>query len=348
MVVVCKELSNGVLFPAVNLGTWQLQASDAGEVFSASFASGCRGLDGARYYTNEEELGPVLNQYCEGAGADGRVDLKKFGSMNTDHVPARFKVVTDDEYNANFVLPHGKPSDDRRIFVTTKIWPSDFDSEEKIRSSVEAHLKAYKRDQTDLILLHWPGPHCNLPNFTEEQMKDPKNAETRLGAWKVLEKLYREKKTRAIGVSNFMPQHLTPLIEDIKKRAADITAPSVPVMCNQVEGSPWIQGFRDIVEVCDNNNIAISVYRPIGGRRRPEKGPIVAEIAAKYKKPEGNVLIRWALQKGFVVLPKTSKPDRARSNMDLFSFQIEDQDMKTLDGLFMSKSDPTQDPYAIA
>ncbi len=204
------------------------------------------------------------------------------------------------------------------IFVTTKLWESDQGYDSAIAACRES-LRIMGLDYMDLFLIHWP-----------VQGK-------RQYSWKGMETLLDDGVCRSIGVSNYMVRHLEELMG---------YARVVPAV-NQIELSPYVYGDRhDVVSFCEANAIALQAYSPITkGRKLGD--PRLVEIAAHYDKTPAQILIRWALEKGFVVLPKSNNPDRIRENADVFDFSIGADDMATLDSFnegFITSWDPTNVP----
>lgn len=187
------------------------------------------------------------------------------------------------------------------IFVTTKLWNSDQGYDRALKA-FDASLVRLGLDYVDLYLIHWP---------VEGKRKD---------SWRALEKLRAEGRARAIGVSNFMIHHLEEL-------AADATElPSV----NQVELSPFLQ-HRDLRAYCASHQIVVEAYSPL---TRGEKlaHPTVVAVAQAAGKTPAQVLLRWGLDRGCVILPKSVKPARIAENADL-DFTLDAAALDRLDGL---------------
>lgn len=137
--------------------------------------------------------------------------------------------------------------------------------------------------------------------------------------WEALKELQSEGKAVTIGVSNYGVKHLEELIDRNEKPAV-----------NQIELHPWCQQ-RPIVEFCKKHNIVLQAYCPIVRGQHADDAD-VKKIADKHKVDWSQVLLRWSLQKGFVPLPKSNTPSRIASNADLYGFELDDEDMATLDG----------------
>lgn len=204
------------------------------------------------------------------------------------------------------------------IFVTTKLWNSDH-GYENVLQAYEKSLGKLGFDYVDLYLVHWP-----------VQRK-------RLETWEAMEALYKDGKCKAIGVSNYMIQHLEELLDACEIR------PTI----NQIELSPYNYGSRKtVVDFCLKKDIQVESYSPLT-KGEKLKDPDLKKIADQYDKTTAQILIRWALQKQFVVIPKSSNPRRIRENADVFDFTISDEDMEYLDSLdenLVTSWNPTREP----
>ena len=231
------------------------------------------------------------------------------------------------------------------LFVTTKLWPGNEawgqppKTYEATIAALNSSLARLQLDYVDLYLIHAP--------FGEAQ---------RLEQWQALIELQQQGKVRAIGVSNFRETH----IEEIK--AADLLLPDM----NQIELHPWSQK-PELVAYLAENNIAITAYsslvplstwRAVAGQDSAKTEDMKADgasatspfkaMAKKYGVSEAQVLLRWGVQKGYAVLPKSANPERIRQNIDLFSFAIDDEDMAAIaemdrgEAVAWSSGDPTK------
>ena len=172
----------------------------------------------------------------------------------------------------------------------------------------ESTCKRLGTDYLDLYLIHWPRP-------------SDLNAEWRdldVETWKALEDLYKSKKVRAIGVSNFLPHHLNNLLERT----------SITPMVNQLEFHPGYMQ-KAAVDFCKQTGIQVEAWSPIG-RARVLKEPLLMELAEKYQVSVAQICIRFALQCGVLPLPKSSSSERMHQNLDVFGFDIEENDMYQL------------------
>ncbi|VVJ20490.1 oxidoreductase of aldo/keto reductase family [Amycolatopsis camponoti] len=188
------------------------------------------------------------------------------------------------------------------LFVTTKLFNSDQGYDETLRAFDES-MKRLGLEQLDLYLIHWPLPA----------------RDKYLDTWRAFEKLYADGRVRAIGVSNFQPAHLTRLLD-----AGDV-APAV----NQVELHPYLQQ-REVREFDAKHGIATEAWSPLakGGSLLGE--PIIAELAVKHGRTPAQIVLRWHLQLGNVVIPKSVTPSRIEENFDLFGFTLTEEEMDSL------------------
>jgi diketogulonate reductase-like aldo/keto reductase len=188
------------------------------------------------------------------------------------------------------------------VFITTKVWNSDQGYESTLQACNKS-LKKLGLSYLDLYLIHWP-----VPEVSEE-------------TWKAMVRLLREQKTRAIGVSNYDIDDLSQLMQ-----SSDVL-PAV----DQVEFHPFLYQER-LLRFCEKNRIQMEAYSPLTRGMRINHPTIVA-VANKYRKTPAQVLIRWSLQHGLVVIPKSIQEDRILENSRVFDFQLEFEDMKLFDSL---------------
>jgi diketogulonate reductase-like aldo/keto reductase len=192
--------------------------------------------------------------------------------------------------------------DRKDIFVVSKVWNDDQGYDSTLKAFDDS-LERLGMDYLDLYLIHWP--------------KGNKSKDT----WKAMERLYKEKKVRAIGVSNFMQHHL----EDL------LTETEITPMVNQMEFHPYLVQ-QDLIDFCHNKGIQYEAWSPM------MQGNIfdiqlLKELGKKYGKTAAQIVLRWDLQKGVVTIPKSSKKERIISNADIFDFELTHEDVQLLDGL---------------
>ena len=186
------------------------------------------------------------------------------------------------------------------VFITTKLWNSDHGYNNAL-AAFEESRKKLGLDYVDLYLIHWPVE--SLRNET----------------WKAMEKLLEEGKCRAIGVSNYMIWHLEELLSHSS------TIPAV----NQVEFHPYLY-LKDLLDFCHSHDIRLESYSPLTKGEKLDD-PRLASLASKYSKTPAQILIRWVLQKGVIVTPKSSRKEKIEENADVFDFMILPEDMNALD-----------------
>lgn len=195
------------------------------------------------------------------------------------------------------------------IFITTKLWNSDHGYDNAMQA-FEDSLERLGMDEVDLYLIHWPG-------------KD------NIGSWKALIDIHKKRGgAKSVGVSNFAPQHLAEII--------DATG-EVPAV-NQIEFHPFIYDTqRDTLEFCKNSNIIVEAYSPLA-RGDQLSHPVISELAKARGKTTAQVMLRWAIQHGTVPIPKSRSPKRIKENIDVFDFELADDEMAALNSLGEGKS----------
>jgi diketogulonate reductase-like aldo/keto reductase len=198
------------------------------------------------------------------------------------------------------VLASGVPR--AEVFVTTKLWNDDQGFDQAMHA-FDASLTRLGLDYVDLYLIHWPV------------------AGKRLGTWRALERVYGEKRARAIGVSNYLVPHLEELLGQAK------VVPHV----NQIELTPFLQR-RDTRALCAKHGIVVEAYSPLTRGERLAH-PVVTEVARAAGKTPAQVLLRWGIQHGHVVLPKSTHRERIAENGAVFDFTLDAAAMTQLDGL---------------
>lgn len=190
------------------------------------------------------------------------------------------------------------------IFLTTKLWNEDQGYDTTIKAFDES-LKRLGVDYVDLYLMHWP-----IPNKRTE-------------SWRALQEIYTSGRARSIGVSNFLVRHLEDLLENTE---------IVPVI-NQVEFHPFLfDQQKEILDFCKQKGIVLEAYSPLAHANKLED-PVITEIAKTYSKTNAQILLRWAVQKGTVVIPKSTNPQRMKQNIAIFDFELNKADVQNIDSL---------------
>ncbi|MGN7513511.1 MAG: aldo/keto reductase [Allomuricauda sp.] len=196
--------------------------------------------------------------------------------------------------------------DRKDMFLVSKVWNTDQGYDSTLRA-FDASLERLGTDYLDLYLVHWP------------------KGETSKETWKALEKLYKEKRVRAIGVSNFLQHHL----EDL------LTSADIVPMVNQMEFHPYLVQ-QDLIDFCNSKGIQYEAWSPLMQGNIFDLD-IMKDLASKYNKTIAQIVLRWDLQKGVVTIPKSSKKERIIANSDLFDFELSEDDVQLLDGLDRGK-----------
>lgn len=285
--------------PVVGLGTWKSPADKAGQaVEHALVSAGYNHIDCAAIYRNEPEIGAAFKKVFSGAR---------------------------------------KRSD---VFITSKLWNTEH-AKDRVRKACEKTLKDLNLEYLDLYLMHWgiaiPPNEAQAANqygrFTEQLDKDGFLITEPISVretWQEMEKLVESGLVKAIGVANFTAPMLIDLLSYAKIR---------PVV-NQIELHPYLQQ-TELIEFCASQNIVVTGYSPLGspGNYQPKGFPVIAEdpvivkIAKTHKKSPSQVLIRWGVQRGTVVIPKSITPQRIEENLNVFDFELSDSEMQSIKGL---------------
>lgn len=198
----------------------------------------------------------------------------------------------------------------KELFLSDKVW-NTFRGYDKVCEACKKSLKKLKTDYLDLYLIHWPASVKLYDNWYEI------NADT----WRGMECLYKEGYVRAIGVCNFKVHHL----EELKK-----TAQVLP-MVNQFEFHPGMNQ-KELIRYCEKNNIVMEASSPLGNGKILGN-EILKTVAKEKDKTVAQICLRYALQKGFIVIPKTKTGGRLKENMDIFDFSITKSETELLDSI---------------
>ncbi|HYF05292.1 MAG TPA: aldo/keto reductase [Patescibacteria group bacterium] len=292
-------LNSGYEMPLLGLGTWKSKPGSVEEavrvaLLEAKYAH----IDGAAIYSNEQEIGGVYKDV--------------FGS--------------------------GKRRREE-VFITSKLWNSEHKTAD-VRVACEKTLRELDLEYLDLYLMHWgiAIPHNPDPNATYGPMGEQLNEQGYLvtenvaiqETWRAMEELVRAGLVKSIGVSNFTG----PMLVDLLSYA------HIPPAVNQVEMHPYLPQHA-LLEYCTYKNIVVTAYSPLGspGNHGPKgkpdmmADPNITSIAKGHKKTPAQVLIRWAIQRGTTVIPKSVTPSRIIENAQVFDFALTESEMRTLNTL---------------
>jgi len=312
-------LANGVEMPVFGFGeafgNWTddsqpkgFTPEDAWAANTMALDAGVRHLDCAYIYNTHRHVRDVISRRFMD-GKMKRSDL--FITTKLFHPPPPLFIT----------LPQAKAFD---------MLADGVDIKALLTSHMDKSLEELGVGQVDLVLVHWPGKFGSTDKA--------QNRAIRKVCWEAFEEFYKLGKTRAIGVSNWTEEQL----EDLKTDGATV----VPHV-NQIEMSPYTI-YDKIVGYCKANGIVIEAYSPLGSSAGGcLKDDLVVELAGKYGKNPGQLVLRWLVQQGIVVLPRSSSPARIVSNMDIFDFEISEEDMAKITALNKGQTFTNTNPYDI-
>ena len=281
-------LSNGVRMPVLGLGTWKSDPLLTAAAVEEALLCGYRHIDTAWIYFNQKEVGEGI-----------RRALKK-GIERSD------------------------------IFITSKLWMIHY-SPDRVAEAVNEILSDLGLSYLDQIVLHWPVAwkyHPEISDIYQRALPVNQNGESDViedfnlsSTWKVLEDLYETGILKSIGLSNFNQKEVEHIISECRV---------VPHVL-QIEVHPFLPQ-TELAEYCSMKDIQIVAYSPLGspgvkGVFDVLENRIIASVAKKHETFSANIAIRWSLQRGFVVIPKSTTPERIRSNVNVFGFELTDDEM---------------------
>lgn len=296
-------LPNGSKLPAVGLGTWQAQDEELEKALECALLEGYRHIDTAILYENENVIGRVLKKW-----------------MNENKVARN------------------------EFFLTTKLPPMG-NYPEKVEGYLKASLNNLQVDYVDLYLIHCPDGIKDISAITQEQRTVGFEMDRRIDhvlLWKEMEKQVKMGRTKAIGLSNFSKSQIEIILGSAEIKPANL----------QIEVHAFLQQ-KELVDFCQKNGISVVAYSPLGspginnfyseyGKRVnvPDLlgNPVVQRIAVKHKKTPAQVLLRFNVQRGIGVIPKSTNPCRIRENINIFDFVLDNEDFKDLQNLEIGPS----------
>lgn len=300
--VMSVPTANGDKLPSVGLGLWKIEPDRTADMVVSAIAAGYRHLDAACDYGNEREAGAGIRQAIS-QGLCNRDDL----------------------------------------WITSKLW-NTFHRAEHVRPALERSLSDLGVDYLDLYLIHFPIALKYVPLdqryppgwFFDPDAQEPKMqvdsvpiAET----WGAMQELHQAGLVKHIGISNFGCS----LIRDLLAYAS--IRPSVL----QVESHPYLVQSK-LLRYCQQEKIAYTAFSPLGAGSYVPLGmadssdsvleqPLITDIASRHGKSAAQVVLRWGVQRGTAVIPKTSRPERLVENLNLFDFQLTQEEMEAISGL---------------
>ncbi|EER17882.1 aldo-keto reductase, putative [Perkinsus marinus ATCC 50983] len=202
------------------------------------------------------------------------------------------------------------------VFLVSKLWPTDYRAD-LVRNRVEKMLVDLQVDYLDQLLLHMPEAWEHQNDLEDHDLGD---------TWRMFEELYEEKKVRSIGVSNFGIQRTTDLLSKSRIRPA----------VNQIEVHPFLPQDK-LLDFCTARGMKVVAYAPLGAPGYPYEhpGPLpdvfhhpsIKQIAVSHAKTAAQVALRWAIQRGTVVIPKSVRRERIEENLNIFDFELSEEEM---------------------
>ena len=213
----------------------------------------------------------------------------------------------------------GVPRDE--LFITSKLDNNERGYETTL-ADFDRALNVMQLDYLDMYLIHWPAGSYHYPDW--EQIN--------LDTWRALEKVCKEGKVRAIGVSNFWPHHLKALTDHAE----------IKPMVNQIKVQPG-HTLSEIVRYCQYTDVLVQAYSPLGSGGLL-KSETLADLAAKYNKTPAQIVIRWCLDHNISPVPRSTNPERMKQNLDVFDFELSAEDIDLLDKMPNDLPDHMSDP----
>ena len=248
-----------------------------------------------------------------------KIPFNQTAKVVTDAIKNHYRLIdTAKQYGNEEQVGQGiKDSgiEQKQLFLTTKIFNGDQGDFDKLRNAFNEQLKKHGTDHVDLLLLHWPV----FNKYIE--------------SWRALEAIYNDGQARAIGVCNFDVDHLQNLMDHA----------NIMPMVNQIEFNPRIHQ-PDTVAFCQDNHIQLEAWSPLGNGQLLNS-PVINKIAKEHGKSPAQVILRWELQQGFIVIPKSIHEERMRENRDVYDFELDADEMEAIAMLDEEKHSIWYDKY---
>ncbi|KAL9238262.1 hypothetical protein vseg_012708 [Gypsophila vaccaria] len=283
-------LNNGLKMPVIGLGVWRMEKKDIKELIFSSLKLGYRHFDCAADYQNEAEVGEALAEAFQ-SGLVKREDL----------------------------------------FITTKLWNSDHGH---VLEACKDSLKKLRLDYLDLYLVHFPvatkhtGVGTTGSALDEDGVLEIDTTISLETTWHAMEELVSLGLVRSIGISNY----------DVFLTRDCLAYSKIKPAVNQIETHPYFQR-ESLVKFCKKHGICVTAHTPLGGAAANHEwfgtvscldDPVLQGLAQKHKKTVAQIALRWGIQRETVVIPKTSKLDRLKENIEVFDFELTNEDMEQI------------------
>ncbi|XP_033756754.1 aldo-keto reductase family 1 member B1-like [Pecten maximus] len=238
------------------------------------------------------------------------------------------------------------------LFITTKLW-NTYHSKARVPEGCKESLTNLGLDYIDLYLIHWPLPlreNVGMFPIAPDGRTDVVDIDY-IETWTAMQDLVDQGLCRSIGLSNFNSKQIQRILDLGLKH---------PITCNQVEISPYNSNEK-LLQFCKSKGIVVVAYSPLGSADRPWakpddpvllEEPEILKMAARYNKSAGQVLLRWGIQRGYIVIPKSVSESRQKQNIELFDFILDDDEMNVIHGMnrnfrvcTWNRSSATHSPY---
>lgn len=300
------KLNNGMEMPIIGLGTWQSPTTEVYEAVRAAIEVGYRHIDCAYCYGNETAVGRAIKDSI----SDGIVKREE-------------------------------------LFVVSKVWLTFF-TRERVRVGLKRSLTNLGLDYLDLYLVHWP---ISLQQVDDKIFPADVNGYAidghvdYLDTWKGMEDVLRDGLVRSIGVSNFNSEQIARILSNS----------NIKPVTNQVESHPYLSQQK-LLQFCRERSIPLTAYSPLGNpgssyntnvsKKNVLEDKLVTNLAAKYKKSPGQILIKFQAQRGVIVIPKSVNRHRIIENIQIFDFELTADEITALENLDIGYRSCPGDPGA--